>query len=249
MYQEFSKIYEEKIKEDFDYKKMAEFMRQQLQTAGIKPDHILDMGCGTGNAGVELATLARQMVLCDPSSDMLTLARNKFKAPYLPQFILGRADEVRLPDRFDLVLSVLDVPNYLDKAEFRAYLTNSFSNLKATGLLIFDISTVYKLEEMARIGTFIYDDENYFHVWENDLQDNKLELEINLFSKTASSTRDDLYQRITEKQTMFLHTTPEIEEQARAAGFRILGTYDGYTLLPGGSTTKRLVFVLKKEKK
>lgn len=249
MYQEFSKIYEEKIKEDFDYKKMAAFVRSQLQMARIKPEQILDMGCGTGNASLELVFDARQMILCDPSQEMLTLARNKFRAPYLPQFIQGRADEVRLPNRFDLVLSVLDVPNYLEAGELRSYLKNSYNNLKDQGLLIFDLSSVYKLEEMARIGTFIYDDENYFHVWENTLEDGKLQMEINLFSRQTQAGQDGLYQRITEKQTMFLHSKEEIEERAQESGFHILGTYDDYSEVRDGVQTKRLVFVFKKEKK
>lgn len=257
MYQEFSRIYEEKIREDFDYKQMAAFVRQSLTREGVKPGSILDMGCGTGNASLELITDTRQMILCDPSADMLSLARNKFRAPYLPQFIQGRADEVRIPNQFDLILSVLDVPNYLTGAEAAAYLKNCSINLKEGGLAIFDLSTVFKLEEMARTGIYIYDDENYFHVWENTLHDvsgqgRSLEMEINLFIREDLKNlqvKEPLYRRITEQQTMYFHTKDEIEKGAQKSGLKILGVFDGYTDKKAEVQSNRMVFVLKKEKK
>ena len=249
MYQEFSSIYEEKIRKDFDYKKMAGFIRQHCQAAGIKPNLVLDMGCGTGNASLELVQDVRQMVLCDPSSEMLTIARNKFKAPFLPQFIQGMADEIRIPDRFDLILSVLDVPNYLEQDELKAYLRNSYGNLKTLGLLIFDVSSVFKLEEMARVGTYIYDEDHYFHVWENKLKGQQLEMEINLFIKEPPPANTDLYQRITEQQTMFLHPRTDIEVWAREIGFGIIGVYDDYAEILAKPNTQRMVFVFKKEHK
>lgn len=250
MYEEFSVIYESKIKEDFNYKEMASFILQQLENASIKPRHVLDMGCGTGNASVELVRHFGEMVICDPSSEMLTLAREKFQNPYRPTFIQGNAAEFEMAGRFDLIFSVLDIPNYLDNEELKAYLNQSWKNLKEKGLLIFDFSSILKLKETSEIGTFVYDADDYFHVWENNLLEDRLEITINAFIKAQQdglkSGLDHLYKRITEEQVMFLHSTKTIEEEARKVGFKIGGSFDGYTPRASGEQTKRFVYVLEK---
>lgn len=250
MYQEFSAIYEEKIKEDFNYEEMACFMLRQLKEAGITRHRALDMGCGTGNASMGLIRYFDEMVLCDPSSEMLNLADVKFPNPYRPMLLQANAAEFEMAGRFDFIFSVLDIPNYLDESEFAHYLENSWKNLKTKGLMIFDLSSVLKLREMADSGTFVYDDEDYFHVWENQLMDETLEMTINVFTRTpsnkGSSKADGLYKRITEEQTMYLHPAKTIEQMTVNAGFRIRGKYDGYTKVFATDETRRLVYVLEK---
>lgn len=250
MYQEFSVIYESKIKEDFNYKQMADFILKQLNKAAIRPQHALDMGCGTGNASAELVRYFDEMVLCDPSTEMLTLAREKFENPYRPIFLQGNAADFEMAGRFDLIFSVLDIPNYLNQEELRAYLKKSWINLKPKGLMIFDFSSSFKLKENSHIGTFVYDDEDYFHVWENNLIEDKLEITINAFlikhQDHVKKANDELYERITEEQVMYLHSAETIEQEAKKVGFIIRGSYDGYTDAATGDQTKRFVYVLEK---
>lgn len=251
MYQEFSVIYEKKIKEDFDYQAMAGFVRRAMKDHGVPRGHLLDMGCGTGNAGFELRKDFHELVLCDPSEEMLVLARGKFTPPYLPRFILGKAEDFRMPERFDLILSILDVPNYLDPQGLQSYLENSWMNLKAGGLLIFDISSPFKLMKMAEDRTYIYDEDDYFHVWENQLEEDRLRMEINLFVKSGEdgSAKEPLFRRITERQSMQIITKEEIVQRVQPLGFTVAGVHDGYSQDPIKADSHRMVFVLKKEKK
>lgn len=115
--------------------------------------------------------------------------------------------------------------------------------------MIFDLSSGLKLKESAQVGTFVYDDEDYFHVWDNNLIDGRLEITINAFLKQQEHSKkgaDDLYERIIEEQVMHLHSTEMIEEEARKVGFKIRGSYDGYTNAASDDQTKRLVYVLEK---
>lgn len=250
MYQDFSAIYEEKIKEDFDYQAMADFILGQMRQFHVKGKYALDMGCGTGNAGLMILPSLERMILCDPSEEMLTLARNKYSGSGQATFLKGEAPTFLYPDRFDLIISVLDIPNYLDSLELEAFLHNSYRNLEHTGILIFDISSVHKLTKAAMTGVFVYDDEDYFHVWENQLVGKTLELTINAFIRTRgkSAGRYDppLYHRVTEEQVMHLHTEEEIDETAQNAGFMIAGKYDGYTEKPAFPGSERIVYVLTK---
>lgn len=247
MYENFSRIYEEKIREDFSYPQMAAFIRAHAGSSRLRIRQALDLGCGTGNASLELVKDFEQLVLCDPSPDMLALAREKFRAPFLPVFLQASAASVQLPGRFDLIYSVLDVLNYLTFAEVSACLAACYLNLKPKGLVVFDISSEKKLKEMAQTGAFVYDDEDYFHVWENTLDEDHLDLTINLFVRAQHGSRgSELYERITEEQTMYLHPAAQVKESIRNAGFRLKGCYDGYTDLPAQDSSDRLVYVLEK---
>lgn len=244
MYQDFSIIYDNKIKEDFDYEVMAGFVRAIMKEHSLQAGSLLDMGSGTGNAGHVLRKEFSELILCDSSAEMLTLAREKFTPPYLPQFILGEAEGFRMPGRFDLVLSVLDIPNYLTEEGLISYFENSHASLKERGLLIFDVSSPFKLYEMAATGTYIFDEDDYFYVWENHIEENRLKIEINFFIK-SEETRS-LYRRITEEQYMQIITKDEIIRKARSTGFKVAGIYDGYSAEPLKEDSQRMVFVLKK---
>lgn len=249
MYQEFSVIYDKKIKEDFDYQAMAGFIRQVMKDQSGSFDQLLDLGSGTGNAAFELRKDFQEMILLDPSPEMLMLARAKFRPPYLPKFLLGDAETFVMAGRFDLILSVLDVPNYLEPHGFQRYLENSWNNLKTGGLLIFDISSEVKLLNMAKDRFYIVDEEDYFHVWENHLEGDRLKLEINAFVKSGEPAlaEDMLFRRITEEQSMRIITKEEIVQRVQALGFTIQGVHDGYSPDLARPDSRRMVFVLKKE--
>ncbi|PKK39343.1 hypothetical protein ABB02_01576 [Clostridiaceae bacterium JG1575] len=243
MYQEFAQIYEAKIKEDFDYQRMRTYLRRRMKQAKLSGGTLLDMGCGTGNASAQLLGVFERMILCDPSRDMLALARPKFKPPMVPLFLQVCASEFSMPGQFDSILSVLDVVNYLTLQELKDYFSKSYGNLKKRGLLLLDCSTPAKLRAMAQCRTYVYDDEDYFHVWENELSEGHLDLEINSFVRT----KEGLYRRVIEEQRLYLHERDEMIKLAQAVGFQVLHQSDDYEEEPWTSKTQRGVLVLLKE--
>jgi demethylmenaquinone methyltransferase/2-methoxy-6-polyprenyl-1,4-benzoquinol methylase len=74
------------------------YRRWTLQQHGLRPgDHLLDVACGTGLVAVEAARIlgsAEHITCLDPSAGMLAVARTKLAA----QFVLGRAEQMPLPD-------------------------------------------------------------------------------------------------------------------------------------------------------
>ena len=192
MYEDFARIYDERIHEDFDYRAMADFIRRVIQELGIRVRTALDMGCGTGNASLALDGVADELILVDPSAEMLSLAQAKFNGRRQPKLIQAPAATFRMKERFDLIYAVLDVPNYLAEDELSGFLESSAINLKDGGALIFDLSTPKKLTAMAQAGPFIFDAEDYFHVWENELKEGHLELTINAFIRSGQNKKSSL---------------------------------------------------------
>ncbi len=69
---------------------------------------VLDIGCGTGNYSIELASMCLKVVGIDPSANMLKIAREKAEKGRLDiEFILGIAESLPFNDnQFDIVLLV-----------------------------------------------------------------------------------------------------------------------------------------------
>jgi demethylmenaquinone methyltransferase / 2-methoxy-6-polyprenyl-1,4-benzoquinol methylase len=82
----------------------ASYRRRTLRKHGLVPGHhLLDVACGTGLVAVGAARIlgtAANITCLDPSEGMLGVARTKLAAT----FILGRAEQLPLPDKaFDFL--------------------------------------------------------------------------------------------------------------------------------------------------
>jgi demethylmenaquinone methyltransferase/2-methoxy-6-polyprenyl-1,4-benzoquinol methylase/phosphoethanolamine N-methyltransferase len=99
------------------------FRRAALELVDIKPEmNILDVGCGTGS--LTIAAKQKQgdegmMVGIDPSSNMISLARDKADKVGLEiDFQVGVIEKLDLPeDQFDLVLSSLMMHHLPDELQ------------------------------------------------------------------------------------------------------------------------------------
>lgn len=242
MYEDFAEIYEDLIEEDFDHGACGEFILKQAKDHGIQARDVLDLGGGSGRLARSLAPKVLNLTLVDPSEAMLELARKNCPPPFTPRLLKGEAQTFRKQASYDLILSVLDVVNYLDKSQVSHYLARSYENLKDRGLLIFDVSTPVKLKQMAHQGYYVVSKPDYFHLWQNELAGEALNMELEIFK-----AQGDLYERYYEEQTMYLHELEALKEQGLQAGFASVEIYNGYTDRAFQADSLRGVLVLTKE--
>jgi len=105
-----------------------------------KPWRILDVGCGTGNHATEFAKHAHVTGI-DIDFDSITCARNKFPIQQFdsvnPTFHCMGVSEIPPGHRYDLVVSLFNVINYIDSIE---ELLKFFSSIKkiTTDVFVFD---------------------------------------------------------------------------------------------------------------
>lgn len=59
--------------------------------------HLLDLGCGTGELAVPLASCFHAVTAVDPEAEMLNFAREKARGHNNITFVLGRAEDLNLP--------------------------------------------------------------------------------------------------------------------------------------------------------
>ena len=106
----------------------------------LKPDSILEFGCGTGNVAVGLALEGFNITGIDFSSDMLRVAAGKAKEHGAsPKFILGDITKVRLNRQFDLIICLGNtLPILTTVRKLESTLLNCRNHLKpAGGVVIF----------------------------------------------------------------------------------------------------------------
>jgi SAM-dependent methyltransferase len=116
----------------------------ELETQGLDLGRVLDVGCGTGKAFPPLLDRGWEVYGCDVSLEMLRRAEAKFDVPVL------LADARELPDyayRFDLVLMLNDVVNYLtEDGDLERCFRGVVKNLAPGGLVCFDANCLSLFE-------------------------------------------------------------------------------------------------------
>lgn len=109
---DYSKYYDLLYK-DKDYNKEVEYIEWLIHKYNPNTKYILDLGCGTGKHDILLAK-KYNIVWVDISIDMINLAK---KNTSNIEFILWDITEVKLNKKFDTIVSLFDVINYINENE------------------------------------------------------------------------------------------------------------------------------------
>jgi len=247
MYEEFAQVYDELMKE-IDYSKWSEYLQRLFLNAPREIKSILEFGCGTGNITCHLAQKGFEMTAVDLSEAMLTIADEKADGLGLKniQFYLGDMSNFQIDQTYDSVISCCDSVNYLPNLEtLQSFLVCSHDSLKSEGLLLFDVNTISKYKNTIKDNTYIYDLDDVFCVWENELDNTKKEMHFNLtfFSKNP----DDTYNRYEETQTQHMYSIEDINRCLTNIGFHKIKYFDFGTYMPGSNDGERVQIVAEKK--
>lgn len=144
-----AEVYDE-IMSDVEYGEWIEFILREAGERGYPPGWVLDLGCGTGNITIPLASQRLDMTGLDSSQSMIAVARRK--APEL-DWQLGEFTSFTLERRFGLVVSVFDsLNNLLSPKQFLAAARRVREHLLPGGLFLFDVNTSVGLSDLWEGG-------------------------------------------------------------------------------------------------
>ncbi len=240
-YGSFANVYD-LFMDDVDYDSWASYIARILADS----NKILECGCGTGEISVRLKKKGFDIVSCDISDDMLEIASNKarnigVRIPFLHMDMRS----LSFPKSFDAVIAVCDAVNYLtDSEEVNRFFQSSYNILKPNGMLLFDISSRYKIESILADNTFSDIRENAVYVWQNCYDDTNrlLEMNIEFFVKTDN----ELYERFNETHIQMAHSEQELIMLLKQTGFSDIRVFDCFTVIEPNERSQRLQFVCKK---
>jgi len=200
---------------DVDYAEWADYIADILEGYGAKK--IIEAGCGTGAISVELAKRGYELISTDASEEMLTCARENAAHNHV-NIIFSEMDmrELASAQKKDAVIACMDVANYLaNEEDFAAFLNSAKNCLKSGGVLLFDMSSPYKLENILAESVFYDDGDDITCLWTgSEFCNNSVELCVTIFERV-----DDMYERRDETQTQYAWSADKVTALMEEAGF------------------------------
>ena len=234
---------------DIPYDDVLAFMHRLLEQAGLKPETVVDLACGTGSLSVRLARAGYRVYGVDLSEDMLTVAMQKameLDAGPMPFFICQDMCELTLPEPVDWVVCMLDSINYLAvPQQAQAMIGRVAESLKPGGMFIFDFNTPYKLRSLDG-QVFLDENEDSYCVWraEFDEAENICYYGIDLFQYVPQA---DLWERSFEEHREYAYSPEQLVTYLRQAGFRDICLYGDGVMEPPLPTEQRIYITARKE--
>lgn len=244
-YGEFANIYDKLIYEDIDYTLVSNRILELCKEHRIGYDDYLDLACGTGNVGVNVAKYFKNIYAVDLSEDMLNVAFDKFKKSKIKAKIICQdMSDLSLNHKFNLITSVLDSTNYVtDNEDLIEYFKGVYNHLKEDGLFIFDINSYYKLSTILGNNIYTYNSDDVFYTWENVFEDEILNMFLTFFVKDKDTS---LYEKFEEEHIEKAYKEEYIEKVLRQCGFKMLGKFEGYVNKDVDEESERIVYVVSK---
>ncbi|HHY83147.1 MAG TPA: class I SAM-dependent methyltransferase [Clostridiales bacterium] len=240
MYQDFAYFYDTLMK-NVDYNKWAGQVENIFKYYGKSPKTIVDLACGTGGITNLLAAKGYQMTGIDISEDMLFVAREKarklgLKIAYVCQDMV----HLTLHRPVDAILCMCDGFNYiLEKEKLKTAMGRIYSYLIPGGILVFDISSYYKLSSILGNNTMAENNEDISLIWLNHFSKDTSILEMNL---TFFVKQGRLYKRMDETHLQRAYREEEIKEILEECGFTGISAFSPNDLSPPGKRSHRIFF-------
>jgi SAM-dependent methyltransferase len=130
--------------QDKDYAGEAKFVLKKLRKYGVKPEALLELGCGTGAYTRLFARDFKSVLGVDLSPTMLEQAaiqRGGLDKKLAAKITYARADVrmLRFARKFDVVLALFHVMSYqVENADLSRTFASAARHLKKNGLFLFD---------------------------------------------------------------------------------------------------------------
>ena len=245
-YQEFAAYYD-RLMADVDYAAWANYLVNLLREAGVQPEQtIFDCACGTGEMTLRLHQAGYRVIGADASPHMLEIAAQKArKAGAKIVFVQQQLQDISVHKPVDAITCACDGVNYLQSAaDALKFFSSANRALKDKGLLLFDVSSAYKLEHILGGQTFGEDENACTYLWQNcfDPKSRLLEMRLAFFTPDGAGA----YKRFDERHVQRAHTQQEICEWLERTGFAVEGVYDAFTKNAPKHESERIQFIAKK---
>lgn len=242
-YEYLSSVYDE-LSENVDYDVRSDYISDIFCDNSICSGTVLDLACGTASMSARLMKKGYNIIGIDLSEQMLEIASQRL-SQIGENFALLKADmqDFSLNTSADACICCLDSINHLNTLKAVESSFNCvYKSLKQDGLFVFDVNTVYKHQCILSGNTFVFDEENYFLVWDNEQVDEKtVRILIDLFRFNGQS-----YDRFSEEFCETAYSVDELKDALKNAGFVDIKVYDELTYNNPEETSERLFFVCKK---
>lgn len=244
MYTDFAYCYD-RLMMDVDYRRWADYVEELFKRQGLKPELVLDLGCGTGSFCIEMAGRGYDMIGIDISADMLACAKAKSVEKgrdilFLNQDMSG----FELYGTVDAIVCMIDSINYVTyKNDLKRLFKLVKNYLNPGGLFIFDINSEYKFEKVLGNNAFHHIGEDLAYIWQNSYDNSR---KICRFDLTVFAGQGQSCSRFDEVHYERAYSVPEIEILVSGSGLHLCSVFGEFSTRKPGKRCERIFFVCKK---
>lgn len=246
-YGSFAEIYDE-LMDIKDYRFWTDNILNIYKKYKFSPRKILELGCGTGSMTINLYKEGYSIIGTDISEEMLEIANIKAEEEDLRiRFLLQDMVNITYNRKVDSVISICDGINYIVTLEDLEKTINGIANiLYDDGIFIFDISTIYKLENIIGNNIFHENFEKFSYIWDNEYNKKTriLQFELTMFLLNDNNT----YDRFIENHIQRAHSIDEIKQLLKK-DFEILDILNESDLKESKDDDVRIYFIAKRRKR
>ncbi len=237
----FSEFYDS-LTENVGYSERADYLVEICRRFNHDWGTALDLACGTGSLTLELYKRGIDIFGADASADMLSEAQQKScenDAQIL--YICQKMQELELFGKIDTCICTLDSLNHLtNETDVKNTFMRIAKYMSAGGLFIFDVNTVYKHRFVLGNNCFIYDIDEVFCAWQNELDEKTDTVRIILdFFVPDGKT----YRRESEEFCERAYSDDALTEWLGEAGFEVKAVFGDMTFEEPPEKCERKFFV------
>jgi len=212
--------YYDLLYQDKDYAKEVEFI-EQLFEKGVKPNKVLELGCGTGNYTKVLEERGYDVTGIDLSEKMLVVAKQKCGC----KFSQGDMRSFSLDSKFDACFAMFAVIGYItENDDILRVFKNVHRHLKPDGLFIFDVwngLAVMRTLPFSRIKKVQTNDVDVIRFAEPSLHAFEHICDVN-YKLLILNKRANSFNEIDEKHIVRFYFPQETKFFLEQAGFEVL---------------------------
>lgn len=227
------------------YDQWVNFTQNIFKRYDKKVQTITDLGCGTGEITLRLASLNYEMTGIDYSPEMLAVADQKMRT--LNKSVHWLRQDLRQLSNFgrqDAMISYCDVINYIpQRTDLQNIFKQIYDRLSDKGILIFDVHAINYAQHFLMNEKFAEVTDDLSYIWFCHEGDQRGEMfhELTFFAKNDRGT----YERYTEVHQQRTYEETIYEQLLNNCGFRQVDIYYDFQLetMNGGGQPERVFFV------
>ena len=232
----------DELTEDVAYTRRADFVEKLMGRSRVPVKTVLDLACGTGTMTAIFTRRGYELVSVDASADMLAVAREKTAGipGEPPVFLQQDMPRLDLYGTVEAAICCLDSLNYLTRpSDLRRTLGRLRLFIQPGGVLIFDVNTPYKLQNLDG-QVFLDEREDVYCVWRTEY--NRRSRICTYYMDLFSQEKRELWRRDFEYHRQRAYSVEELEGYLREAGFTRIRTFGDCRMRPPRENEERIYF-------
>lgn len=246
-YEQFAYLYD-RLMNDVPYEKWIQLIKKAAADYKVKGANLLDLACGTGELSIRLAQTGYNVTGIDLSEDMLSVAQAKtMEAGESVFYIEQDMSQLEGLPVFDLICICCDSINYLrTEEEVINTFKSVYAHLDEKGLFIFDVHSLYKMNQLFINQTYTVNDEDLSLIWQcyEGEYPNSVEHDLSFFELDAAS---GMYRRYDELHFQRTYSVDQYSEWLEQTGFTLLKVEADFSQDILDEEAERIFFYCKKK--